>query len=192
MSLAKNLSGLTPARRLGGAPNGGGQNLYRIANGLAQDLFAGDPVKLTVGVVQRCSATTDFAMGVFMGCKYVDPNSKRPTWSQMWTSATSSADGTPYAYVVDDPNATFFIGSDASVTLGDTGLNFPVTLGTGNTFTQRSGYGLKAASRATTSALLRVLGIKQVPGNAFGDPFPIVEVKFVQDQQTRVSAGVGA
>ncbi len=190
MALTKALNGFTPARRIGGAGHNG-SNTYRIANGLTQNIFRGDDVKTTLGFIQRCSAVGDFAIGVFDGCYYIDPVTKKPTWSSYWTSGTSAADAAPMANVVDDPNATFFIQADASVTTGDVGLNFDLTIGDGSTITGRSGFGIKASTRGTAHKRVRVLDIKKVPGNAFGDATPVVEVKIAMNAMNRVSAGVG-
>ena len=80
MALSKALNGATPAKMRGSAPNSGGMDRYRIANGFASDIFTGDIVKVSAGTVQPLATTTDRAVGVFMGCEYVDPTSKRPIW----------------------------------------------------------------------------------------------------------------
>ena len=190
MTASKALFGLRPSSRRGGASNSVAQNQYRIANGLAQNLFRGDPVKVTLGYIQRCSATTDFAIGVFQGAEYTDPTTKRPTWTNQWTSGTSVTDGSqPVAMVNDDANAVVKIQADASVSVGDIGLNFDVTIGAGNATTGASGYGLKASTRKTTTALLRVRDIYAQPDNAFSDAFPILECIWVQHADYRTSGG---
>lgn len=191
MAYAKALTGYSAARKTGGAYNAGGQSFYRINNGTTQDIFKGDDVKVTLGYIQRCSAVGDFALGVFDGCEYIDPISKRPVYSEFWSSATSAGgDGIVQAAVLDDPGQTFYIQADASVTVQDVGYNFDLTIGAGSTNTGRSGFGLKATSRATTIKRCRLIGIKKVPGNAFGDANPIVEVKIIAHANARLSAGV--
>ena len=92
------------------------------------------------------------------------------------------------AIVNDDPASTYIIQADATVTLGDVGMNYTVTLGAGSTLTGRSCFGLKVAGRATASAMLQVIGLSNVPDNAFGDANPRVEVRLVQHVDSYTSA----
>jgi len=118
MALSKALNGAVPARMRGSSPNSGGQNRYRIANTFASDIFTGDIVKVSAGTIQPIATTTDIAQGVFMGCEYVDPVSKRPVYGKYWPASTSSADATPHAFVVDDPSAIYVMQADATASLG--------------------------------------------------------------------------
>lgn len=182
--------GLRPVRSRAGV-HGNALRRYRInPAGYATAIFSGDPVLLTAGYLNKVSVSTDYIIGVFMGCKYNDPTTKKPTWSEYYpanTSVGTDPDGIQ-AMVVADPDATFAIQADASVSVGDVGLNFDVTLGAGSTLTGRSGIGLKAGSRASTSQLLRVVDIYETPDNAFSDAYPIVEVEIVQHRTARLSA----
>ena len=184
--------GFRPTRTRGGTGRGNVMDRYRINPlGYATALAVGDPVKVTAGYIQRCSATTDFTIGIFAGVLYNDPTSKRPTWSQIYTANTSVGASDPLGiqcFVFDNEQGVFRIQADASVSVGDVGLNFDVTLGTPSATTQRSQYGLKAGSRKTTTALVRVVDIVEEPGNAFSDAFPKVLVQFVQTRNTNVSA----
>ncbi len=181
MALSKALNGATPAKIRGSAPNSGGMDRYRIANGFASDIFTGDIVKVSAGTIQPLATTTDRAVGVFMGCEYVDPVSKRPIWGARWPASTSSVDATPYANVVDNPSAIYVMQADATVSLGDIdSANYAVTLGAGSTVTGRSGYGIKVASRTSTSEMLRIVGSYDIPNNALGDANPKVLVRLVQ------------
>lgn len=183
--------GFRPVRTRGGTGRGNVMDRYRInPAGLAQSLGVGDPVKVTAGYIQRCSATTDYTIGVFAGCVYNDPASKRPTWSMLYVANTSVGTDPAgiQANIWDNEQQAFVIQADASVTVADVGLNFDVTLGAPGTVTQRSTYGLKASSRKVTTALVRVIDIHDEPGNAFGDPFPKVVGQFVQTMNTRNSA----
>jgi len=82
---------------------------YVIASGYAQNVFSGDPVKLTSdGVVQlgtsdgTRSGTTDgiTLLGIFAGCQYNDATGK-PTISPFWPASTTGTNIT--AWVYDDP-----------------------------------------------------------------------------------------
>jgi hypothetical protein len=189
MALNKGLNGLVPARMRGSGANSGGTTRYRIANTFGSSIFSGDVVKLgSSGTVEVITTTTDHVLGTFQGCEYVDPVSRQPIFGRYWPASTSSVDGTPFAIVNDDPATTYLIQADATVSLGDVGINYTVTLGAGSTMTGRSGFGLKVAGRATASAMLQVIGLSNVPDNAFGDANPKVEVRLVQHVDSYTSA----
>tara|TARA_R110002020_G_scaffold161365_16_gene346539 strand:+ start:1763 stop:2344 length:582 start_codon:yes stop_codon:yes gene_type:complete len=189
MSKTKGLFGLQPLRQLGSGYNTTGSSEYNIANTLSVNMFKGDVVTMNNGFIQPIATTTDYIVGVFQGCSYIDPTTKQPTFSSFYTAATSSAVGNPKAFVVDDPAATFMVQADASVTIGDiNSQNFPVTLGAGNTITGISGFGIKAAGRATASKALRPLNVINEPGNSLSGAegaFPKVEVEIVQHWSKR-------
>ena len=189
MALNKGLNGLVPARMRGSGANSGGTTRYRIANAFNTTMFTGDVVKLgSSGTVEVITTTTDHALGVLMGVEYVDPVSKQPVFGRYWPANTSSVDGAPFAIVMDDPKATYVVQADATVSLGDVGINYHVTLGAGSTLIGRSGFGLKVAGRTAGSALLQVIGLNNVPDNAFGDANPKVEVRIVQHVDSYTSA----
>lgn len=191
MSASKALFGAVPLRKIGSNYNTTGQSSYDIANATASNIFHGDLVKVADGFITPIATTTDYAVGVFMGCEYVDPVSKQPTFSHYFPANTSSAVGNPVGFVADDPNATFMIQADASVTAGDiNSQNFSVTLGSGSTVTGNSGFGLEAGTRGTGSAMLRPIAVINEPGNALtgtDGAFPKLEVKIVQHRMTHVS-----
>ncbi len=195
MTATKIAMGLEPVRMQGSRPNSAGYTQYPIANGNTSDMFLGDPVALnTTGKVILVSTSTQFALGVFMGCFYIDNVTARPTWSKYFPATTSAfKTSRMFAFVADDPNGTFYITADASVTTGDIGLNFDVSLGTGSTVTGRSACVLKAASREATPGLLQVVDVALRPDNDFSDvnaadAFPICEVRWVDHRQMRTSA----
>lgn len=180
MALSKALNGFVPSRRRGSGVNSTGNSQYRIGNAQSGNIFYGDMVKLDGGVIKAIATTTDYAVGVFQGCEYIDPTTKQPVFSNYFPSGVSSAVGQPKAFVVDDPAATYIVQADAAVTVGDINLNFDVTLGAGSAVTGISGFGIDASSRVQTTAMVRVLDVYGEPGNAFGDANPKVEVRIVQ------------
>ena len=192
MSSSKALNGFVPMRMAGSGYNTTGMTKYDIANNTASNIFFGDVVKTASGFLTPIATTTDYAVGVFMGCEYIDPTTKQLTFSRHFPANTSSAVGVPKAMVVDDPSASFMVQADASVTAGDiNGMNFAVTLGSGSTVTGNSGFGIKAASRATTHLLARPIAVVDEPGkslSATDGAFPKLEVKIVQHALTRVSS----
>lgn len=195
MTATKAPFGFRPNRKVGMNVNSMGVEEYRIANGFNSNLFTGDPVKLTTdGTIVLASVSTDYIQGIFLGCRYVDSVTKQPRWSRYWPAGTSSADGTnpgPRALVMNDPNATFIVQAVASVTVGAIGLNIGVTIGTGNTLTGRSAFGVDPANGLSTTGVgpWRVMDIYDTPDNSFTDAYPILEVKLVQSAIARTSAG---
>ena len=189
MALNKGLNGLVPARMRGSGANSGGTTRYRIANAFSSNIFSGDIVKLgSGGTVEVVTTTTDHVLGTFEGCEYIDPVSRQPIFGRYWPASTSSTDATPFATVNDDPRSTYIIQADATVSLADVGINYTVTLGAGSTMTGRSGFGLRVAGRSAASAMLQVIGISNIPDNAFGDANPKVEVRIVQHVDAYTSA----
>jgi len=189
MSASKALFGMVPLRKVGSNYNSTAQTQYDIANATASNIFHGDLVTIADGYITPIATTTDYAVGVFVGCEYTDPVSKQPTFSHYFPANTSSAIGNPVGFVVDDPYASFMIQADASVTAGDiNSQNFEVTLGSGSTVTGNSGFGIKASSRATTTKAVRPIALIDEPGNALtgtDGAFPKLEVKIVQHWMKR-------
>lgn len=189
MSASKALFGMVPLRKVGSNYNSTAQTQYDIANATASNIFHGDLVTIADGFITPIATTTDYAVGVFVGCEYTDPVSKQPTFSHYFPANTSSAIGNPVGFVVDDPYASFMIQADASVTAGDiNSQNFEVTLGSGSTVTGNSGFGIKASSRATTTKAVRPIALIDEPGNALSGTdgaFPKLEVKIVQHWMKR-------
>ena len=189
MSASKALFGMVPLRKVGSNYNSTAQSQYDIANATASNIFHGDLVTIADGFITPIATTTDYAVGVFVGCEYTDPVSKQPTFSHYFPANTSSAIGNPVGFVVDDPYASFMIQADASVTAGDiNSQNFEVTLGSGSTVTGNSGFGIKAASRATATKAVRPIALIDEPGNALtgtDGAFPKLEVKIIQHWMKR-------
>ena len=191
MSTSKALDGFRPSRIRGSGSNSTGNSEYRIASGYNANIFTGDIVKNVDGYINVITNTTDIAAGVFVGCNYTANG--EPKWSKYWPSGTSASD--IKALVVDGPSPTFIIQADASCTVGDiNSYNFDVTLGAGSTVTGKSGFGLKASTRTTGSAMVRPIGVWDVPGNDIDvgaeRAFPVLEVRLVQTQDAYVSTAV--
>ena len=189
MTTTKALNGLTPSRIRGGASNSKATNEYPIASGLAQSIFTGDIVVNNAGNIEVLLSTTQKAVGVFMGCQYVENGEQK--FSKFWPSGTSATDAK--AFVVDNPAATFIVQADASVSAGDiNSQNFNVTLGSGSTFTGKSGFGLEAGTRTTGNAMLRAIAVLDEPGYditvAAERAFPKLEVRIVKHVDAYISA----
>lgn len=164
--------------------------MYPVSNGYATALFTGDAVELSAGYVTQYDLTGT-ALGVAMGFGYVNTEGV-PTFSRYLPAATSSTgefEGftTPFAYVVDDPDATYVVKANATVSRGDIGDYFGVSIGSGSTFTGLSGMVVDASAGALTTAAdadVQVLGYYPYQENAETTAAPYLEVKFIRNGPT--------
>ena len=195
MSSTKALNGFHPSRKRGSGANSTGSSRYQVAQGTNLAMYSGDLVKLnSAGYVTPITTTTDYALGVLEGIRYVDKTSKQPIWSRYIQSSVSSDDGITYALVNDDAQTTYVVQADASLSIGDLINNFNVTLGAGSTVTGQSGFGLIASSAATTTAMIRPVALYKVPDNAWGDAYTKVECRIqrhIDAHQSVVACIVG-
>jgi hypothetical protein len=170
---------------------------YPLPNGAnCPDLGKGSPVKLTGGVITSAGATGDGPLlGVANGFAWVDPISGPLLRNSIPADTSSSGlyDGSdrPTAYVIDNPFALFLIQANASVTAGDLGLNFNVTAAGGDVSPVygTSRYALQASSRTSAvNTAVKLVGLANIPDNAWGDPFPVLVVKLNGPIMQQVSA----
>lgn len=156
--------GLRPLGKLGSNVNSDGDTQYRIASNTTDAIFQGDIVTLSGGYLVKAAAGDAKIVGVFLGCQYTDPTTKKTTFKNYYPGAVVADD--IVATVVDDPNALFLV--QASGVAGNTcvGLNADLVQTTaGNTTTGVSGMQLNTATLADTQALnVKVVGISSVPG----------------------------
>ena len=159
--------GLRPYRKLDGSPLVGAQNRYTIASGYATAIYQGDLVEpLTSGNIQKHGAnTSDAVVGVFNGCFYTDPTTKKPTYSNYYPGSIAASDIT--AFIVDDPDAVFLIDADAAFTRADLFKNYSVTDTTGVTQTgiSKAQLDVSVSGTATTFAI-QAIDISQDPDNS--------------------------
>jgi hypothetical protein len=186
--------GMVPVKTLAAGYNTQGFDSFDILDGYTTGIFFGDVVKLaTTGVIQKDTGTATLTpMGVFVGCSYVDPSMGFFLNNQFWPASTTTGvtagQGRPQALVVDDPNATFMIQADGSIPLTAMGANAAIVQTAGNTSFGKSRNALDNTSINTTSTLpLRIVGLAEIPGNAWGDAFTIVLVKFNNHQLTTLT-----
>lgn len=191
MALSKALDGFRPSRKKGSGCNSTGMSEYTIASAYASNIFTGDLVTMNAGnleVVTTVGVGNDIPIGVFAGCSYTVDG--EPKFSKYWPASTSASE--IVALVYDDPDTTFIVQADASVTAGDVySTTFTVTLGAGSTYTGKSGHGLKAAGRGDDGQLT-VIGAWKEPSNALGDANPRVEVVLKQHVDAFTTVGVSA
>jgi hypothetical protein len=161
--------GLRPVRMMNGSPFSNAQNRYRIASGATGAIYQGDLVKLvTGGGVQRyTSGDTGLIAGVFNGCFYTDPTTKKPTFKNYYPGSISADD--IVASVIDGPDTVFEIQADAAFPIADLFGNFNIVdqSPVGDTNSGTSRLELDVTTGATTATLpLKAIDISQDPENS--------------------------
>lgn len=167
--------GLVPVKLLSGTPFVGG--VYRqmkIASGYNTSIFFGDAVKLvTGGTVERDAF--DAAMtpvGVFMGCKYTDPNLGYELYSQSFPAGTVASD--IVAYVADATDLLFKVAVVSSgTTIGDLaitdiGANVAGVDNTGDSTSGNSRGAISDTSATTATLPFRIVGLVEETKNSSG------------------------
>ena len=165
---------------------------YVIASGYAQNVFQGDPVKLTdAGVIQLATSdgtragTTDgiSMLGIFAGVQYND-STGRPSLSPFWPASTAGTD--VIAWVYDDPETIFDVqydnpaaGTTVQTAVGEQCDWVPTAPG-GSTAVGLST--IKLTAIQTTSAQFQITGIAGGVDNALTDAFVTVTVRMNESQ----------
>ena len=168
--------GLRPVTHGGYQYNTGGFEEYPIDPEYSIQIFNGDIVRLTddYGVIRSTvdeepdpliltdgptiTMPANQALGIFVGCRYVDTNGT-PQFAQYYPGSGTEA----FAYVVTDPNAVFRIHSDDEWAEADLGNNVnPVIVAnatpggstsTGNSSTQVT------SNNDVADGCLRIVGV---------------------------------
>lgn len=168
---------------------------YPIASGYATNIAMGDIVQLVDGgtatTIEKQSGTGDDSteidmVGIFLGCKFTDPNTGQLTFSQLWPASTVASDA--MAYVVDDPSVLFAIQADAAPTnVGDIyGKNTLLIQTAPNTTFKVSRVALDISEISTDAQnpirIIDYLGGDQ--GDEKGTSFPILVCKFNYHQHS--------
>lgn len=167
--------GFKPVNRLDGMPYAGAIRQIPIAAGNATNIFYGDTVAIDTSgfMVAKTAASSGDAVGVFLGCSYVN-SSGQPVQGQYYPASSSTATALAFGYVVDDPNAVFKVVATSgqntvpvAFTRAIVGANVAMSVTAGNTATGDSFYGIDGATAATTATLpVRVVDV--VPDTATG------------------------
>ena len=183
--------GLKPVNLIGGRVYAGSTRQIKIASGFGTNIFNGDVVKLVAGgTVEKDPGTTAVTpVGVFVGCKFTDPNSEQMTFKNHWPASTVASDA--FAYVVDEPDVLFLIQADGAVAQTELGSNFAVVQGSGSTGTGVSGVSLDASTSATTNTLpMRLIDFWNGPESSIGDAFTDCIVKWNVGHQYLNTTGI--
>lgn len=156
--------GLRPLGKIGSNYNSDGDTQYRIASNTATAIFQGDTVTLSGGYVVKATPGDANILGVFLGCQYTDPTTKKTTFKNFYPGSVVASD--IVASIVDDPNALFLVQASGVAANTCVGQNADlVQTAAGNTTTGVSGLELNTATLGTASALnVKVVGISSVPG----------------------------
>ena len=144
----------------------------KIASAYDTAIFYGDFVKLvTAGTIEKDAGTAALtSIGIFMGCKYTDPNSSQMTFSQTWPASTSASDAA--GYVLIDPDVLFRMQGDATIAQTGLGANFSVVQTAGSTTIGRSKNACDSSTVATTNTFpLRLVDFYSGPSSSVGDSF---------------------
>jgi len=167
--------GFKPVNRLDGMPYAGAIRQIPIAAGYATAIFNGDTVQVDTNgyLIAKTATATGDAVGVFMGCSYVN-SSGQPVQGQYYPASQSTSTALAFGYVVDDPSAVFKVVATNGQTTVPTaftraivGSNVAMSVATGSTTTGDSYYGIDGTSAATTNTLpIRVVDV--VPDTATG------------------------
>ena len=159
--------GLRPYKTLGGHSWNNQQNRYTISSNYGTAIFQGDLViPATDGDIERHTAgNATPIIGVFNGCFYTDPTTKKPTFSNHYPGSINASD--IVANVIDDPQTLFLIDADAAFTRAGLFTNYSVTNVTGNTDTGISKVQLDVSEVSTSfSYALQAVDICQDPNNS--------------------------
>ena len=159
--------GFKPINRLDGLPYAGQTRLIPIAASYATAILNGDTVAVdTTGfLVAKTATTSGDSVGVLVGCQYVN-SLGQTVQSQYYPASASTSTNLAYAYVVDDPWATFKVVSANGNTTTPTGYtralvgsNVAIVAQVGSTATGDSYYGIDGASATTSAYPIRVIDV---------------------------------
>jgi hypothetical protein len=160
--------GFRPATHGGYNYETGGFEEFPINPAEGTRISNGDLVKLTddYGIVRQAavpvpglllatSVVPTQALGVFVGCRYVDSNNSQPTWNQYWPAAAGTE---AFGFVVTDASAVFKIQLSTVWEETDLGnlVNPTLTAGTGNDGNSR---GVVASGDNVAEGCLRIVGV---------------------------------
>lgn len=140
-----------------------------IASGYNAALGKGDVVELTgTGTnIQAAAAQNVDNIGVFAGCSYIDAQGN-PVFTEYWAANTATKNAAAaVALVWQDPFIVYRVQCD-TLAEADIGLLADWDAGTASATTRLSGLELVASGGATTAKSMRIIGLSDIPDNAYG------------------------
>ena len=163
----------------------------KIASAYSTAIFYGDFVKLvTAGTIEKDTGTAALtSIGIFLGCKYTDPNSNQMTFSQTWPASTSASDAA--GYILIDPDALFKMQGDEAIAQTALGANFSVIQTAGSTTIGRSKNAVDGSTVATTNTFpVRLVDFVDGPTSSIGDTYTDVILRFNAGHQLTNTTGI--
>jgi len=142
--------GLRPVKQNGSAYNTVGFTELPIADAYATNIFNGDPVQLSSGlIVVAAGVPKDNAqpvVGTLVGARWVDANGT-PQWGQYYDG---NADNTEcFAFVATGTDQLFLVRSETAVANSQIGVQYDITAGAGgSTTTGNSSYDIDVSAGA--------------------------------------------
>jgi hypothetical protein len=176
--------GLKPVNLIGGQVFAGATRQIPIASAYDTNLLNGDLVKIvSSGTLEKDAGTTTATpVGVFLGCRYTDPNLGYELYSQYFPANTVAGD--IVAYVADDPDQLYKVavvsGTVVIAGVGRTvvGNNMSLVQNAGSTQSGNSKVAVLSSSAATTNTLpIRVIDVVTETASA-ADTYVELIVKF--------------
>jgi len=171
--------GLRPVGELGSNIQNGGTTKYRIADNQTGAIYKGDVVfvgdasQAGTGVTPAAGYIAPVAgnicsVGVFNGCFYIDPTTKKPTWSNYYPGSVNITQGTIDAFVYDDPNKLFEVQASGTLTYATVvNNNIDILYGAGSTVNGQSKTELAASVTGSGATdMLVIIGISEDPENS--------------------------
>lgn len=158
--------GLWVAKKVGSGPDNGGFDTYEVASGYGTALFTGDPVKLNAGKVEKAS-NGDSAIGVFIGCSYIDANGT-PQEKPYKPASLTPPEGVIYAKVMNEPLRTYECLANGTVAQVAVGNIYAANLDAGNTMFGLSGLTIDVVPSQVGTTALPSTGSATIVGNVSG------------------------
>ena len=158
---------------LGSRPTSNGTSKYVIASGYTSAIYAGDIVEMGAGtdesgaaiaagyIGQAAATSSTRNLGIFNGCFYDDPTTRKPTFNNYWPgdiNVSNPAAGAT-AFVYDDPADLFEVQTSGTINQTYVGRSLDMAYTAGAAVTNgRSKEEIGATSYAGTGqmALIRV------------------------------------
>ena len=168
MANIENIFEFRPVKGQGAGYTAVGSNEYVIANGESSAIYQGDPVVLNAnGSISVGSSAGAELIGIFNGCFYDDPTTKKPTFSNFYPGGV--AQDNMKAFIFDDPNMLFEVKvDDTKAGQAQVGSNANIaTYSAGSSNDGVSNVALDGGSFATSSAAnFRVVSLSTDPDNS--------------------------
>ena len=168
MANIDSIFGFRPVKGQGAGYTAVGSNEYVIANGESSAIYQGDPVVLNAnGSISVGSTAGAELIGIFNGCFYDDPTTKKPTFSNFYPGGV--AQDNMKAFIFDDPNMLFEVKvDDTNGGQAQVGSNANIaTYSAGSSNDGVSNVALDGSSFATSSAAnFRVVSLSTDPDNS--------------------------